>query len=148
MKIAVWDTYVKKQDGSVLHFDIIVPDVEYAREKLSMNGFRENPGSSMTVTDRETKVEVDLLPGGRSVDSGPLVLPMPTVVSGVPQFLTLEKLISAKLSTYLARGIQRAQDYADVVKLISVNQLPRDFGVEPAVLAIFDKLWDEMRASR
>lgn len=26
MKTAVWDTYVKKKDGSVMHFDIIVPD--------------------------------------------------------------------------------------------------------------------------
>lgn len=25
MQVAVWDTYVKKQDGSVLHFDILVP---------------------------------------------------------------------------------------------------------------------------
>lgn len=25
MSVAVWDTYVKKQDGSVMHFDIIVP---------------------------------------------------------------------------------------------------------------------------
>ncbi len=26
MQVAVWDTFVKKQDGAVLHFDIIVPD--------------------------------------------------------------------------------------------------------------------------
>ena len=26
MKVAVWDTYVKQQDGSVLHFDIVVKD--------------------------------------------------------------------------------------------------------------------------
>jgi len=26
MKVAVWDTYVKKQDGNVLHFDIVVPE--------------------------------------------------------------------------------------------------------------------------
>ncbi len=25
MSVAVWDTYVKKRDGSVMHFDIIVP---------------------------------------------------------------------------------------------------------------------------
>jgi hypothetical protein len=40
--------------------DIIVPDVAVAMEKLSMNGFRTNPGPRMTVTDRDTKVEVDL----------------------------------------------------------------------------------------
>lgn len=26
MKVAVWDTYVNKKDGSVMHFDIIAPD--------------------------------------------------------------------------------------------------------------------------
>ncbi len=26
MKVAVWDTYVKKKDGTVMNFDIIVPD--------------------------------------------------------------------------------------------------------------------------
>lgn len=26
MKVAVWDTYVNKTDGNVMHFDIIAPD--------------------------------------------------------------------------------------------------------------------------
>jgi hypothetical protein len=26
MKVAVWDTYVTKMDGKVMHFDIIVPE--------------------------------------------------------------------------------------------------------------------------
>src|SRR5438105_688577 len=92
--------------------DIIVSDVAFAIEKLALNGFKENPGSKMTVTDRETKVEVDLLPGGKKVDPGPLALPMPTHVSDKPQILTLQKLISSKLSTYIGRGIDRTQDYA------------------------------------
>ena len=50
--------------------DIIVPDVDFAREKLCMNDFQGNPGSKMTVTDRETKVEIDLRPGGSKVDPG------------------------------------------------------------------------------
>lgn len=58
--------------------NIIVPDVPFAIEKLSINGFKQNPGSKMTVTDRETKVEIDLLPGGKKVDPGPLTLAMPT----------------------------------------------------------------------
>src|SRR5882762_4089066 len=57
--------------------DIIVPDVELAREKLCMNGFKTNPGSKMTLTDRETKVEIDLLPAGSKIDPGPLTLPLP-----------------------------------------------------------------------
>lgn len=26
MKVAVWDTYVQKKNGGIMHFDIIVPD--------------------------------------------------------------------------------------------------------------------------
>src|SRR5271170_2383998 len=124
--------------------DIIVPDVEVAMEKLAMNGFKANPGSRMTVTDSETKVEVDLLPGGNKVDPGPLTLPMPTHVSDQPQILTLESLISSKLSTYIGRGIQRAQDYADVVKLITANDLSRNYRVDPKVKELYHKLWDEL----
>jgi hypothetical protein len=124
--------------------NIIVPDVEPAREKLCMNGFRENPGSSMTVTDRETKVEIDLLPGGKKVEPGPLALPVPTEVSEEPQILTLESLIASKLSTYIGRGIERAQDYADVVKLIQANDLPRAFGVDRKVQELYQRIWDEL----
>lgn len=124
--------------------DIIVPDVAFAIEKLSMNGFKPNPGSKMTVTDRETKVDVDLLPGGGKVDPGPLALPMPLHVSDEPQILTLEKLISAKLSTYMGRGIERSQDHADVVKLVQANHLSRDFGVDPQVRDEYQKIWDAL----
>src|SRR5438067_7258488 len=72
--------------------DIIVPDVEFARGKLAMNGFAENPGSKMTVTDRETRVEIDLLPGGSKVDPGPLTFPMPERVVAQPQIRRLPNL--------------------------------------------------------
>jgi hypothetical protein len=124
--------------------DIIVPDVQLAREKLCLNGFKGNAGSTMTVTDRETKVEVDLLPGGGKLDPGPLTFPVPTHVSSEPQILTLQSLISSKLSTYIGRGIDRVQDYADVVKLTKVNHLPRDYDVDVKVRELFHKLWDEL----
>ena len=124
--------------------DIIVPDVDFAREKLCLNGFKENPGSKMSVTDRETKVEIDLLPGGSKVDPGPVAFPIPTVVSDQPQIIGLDGLISSKLSTYLGRGIERAQDYADVVKLIQANFLPRDYGVDSKVRELYLKMWDEL----
>src|SRR6266516_969596 len=71
--------------------DIIVPDVQLAREKLCMNGFKENPGSKVAVMDRETKVEVDLRPGAGQIT--------PTHVSSESQILALQNLISSKLST-------------------------------------------------
>jgi hypothetical protein len=128
--------------------DIIVPDVKLAREKLTMNGFKANPGSKMTVTDRETNVEVDLLPGGKKIDPGPLTLPMPTQVSDTPQILILEKLISSKLSTYMGRGVERAQDYADVVKLIQANHLPRQCTVDAQVLDQYQSIWDGLHSNK
>jgi hypothetical protein len=93
-------------------------------------------------------VEVDLLPGGSKVDPGPLTLPVPTHVSDTPQILTLGDLISSKLSTYIGRGIARAQDYADVAKLIEANHLPREYGVDSKVRDLYCSMWDELHASR
>lgn len=49
MNIAVWDTYVKKKDGSVMHFDIIAPEAikaekihEYGRAYLVVKNEAES----------------------------------------------------------------------------------------------------------
>ena len=41
-------------------------------------------------------------------------------------------------------GIERAQDYADVVKLIQANDLPRAYGVDQDVRDLYHKMWDEI----
>lgn len=54
MKVAVWDTYVTKKDGSVMHFDIIAPEeikdthaiYGYGREYLKAKGHDEQPLAS------------------------------------------------------------------------------------------------------
>lgn len=124
--------------------DIIVPDVQFAREKLSMNGFKANPGSKMTVTDRESKVEIDVLPGGGKVGPGPVSFPMPTKVSDKPQILSLHQLISLKLSSHMGSPIDRAQDHADAIRLIQVNRPPRNFAVDAEVQEVYQKLWDQI----
>lgn len=56
MKVAVWDTYVTKKDGSVMHFDIIAPeeikDAEtiygYGRHYLKTKG---QEGQPLTATE-------------------------------------------------------------------------------------------------
>lgn len=126
--------------------DIIVPNVELARQKLAMNGFKENPGSIMTVTDRETKVEIDLLPGGGKVSPGPVSFPMPNKVSDHPQILTLSELISLKLSSYLGSPINRVQDYADAIKLIQVNKTDREMEVDAKIKSLYKTLWDQIHA--
>lgn len=34
MKVAVWDTFVPKKDGSIMHFDIIVPQEKSNEETV------------------------------------------------------------------------------------------------------------------
>lgn len=34
MQVAVYDTYVTKKDGSIMHFDILVPDVVTNKEMV------------------------------------------------------------------------------------------------------------------
>ncbi|HTO36754.1 MAG TPA: DUF2024 family protein [Flavobacterium sp.] len=54
MKIAVWDTYVTRKDGKIMHFDIIAPETEkdtaviygYGREYLKSKGQEGQPLSS------------------------------------------------------------------------------------------------------
>ena len=51
MQTAVWDTYVKKQDGNVMHFDIIVPAeckspetiYEYGKAYLALKEEAQSP---------------------------------------------------------------------------------------------------------
>jgi len=126
--------------------DIVVPDVAAARAVLALNGFRENPGSSMTVTDRISKIEVDLLPGGGSVGPGPLPLPVPSAVSASPTFADLRMLIEIKLSSYVGSPGARLKDLADVVELIKANKMPRDFELSVAVAPEYLAAWDRWHA--
>ena len=121
--------------------DIVVPNVAFARERLSINGFRENPGSTMTLTDRVSKIEIDLLPGGGSVGPGPLLLPLPTEVSPEPTIVSLSTLIEIKLSSYLGSPLSRLRDLADVIELIRSNTLPLDLPLAPQVAPKYREVW-------
>jgi hypothetical protein len=125
--------------------DLIVPDIDAAREALCADGFKPNPGSRMTVTDRATRVEVDLLPGGGTVDPrSPVLLPMPLHVSSEPVIISLPDLISIKLSSFMGAGLRRSQDQSDVVQLTIANDLPRDFAVHVKVAELYITMWDQL----
>lgn len=125
--------------------DIVVPNVAEARGVLSINGFRENPGSSMTVTDRISKVEVDLLPGGGSVGPGPLKLPMPVAVSTLPTIADLRTVVEIKLSSYLGSPTSRLRDLADVIELIKSNRMSEDVPLDPAVKEKYVEVWNDLQ---
>jgi hypothetical protein len=53
MKVAVYDTYVTKNDGGIMHFDIVVPDgssydkvIEFGKEYLKIAGQKGQPLSA------------------------------------------------------------------------------------------------------
>lgn len=61
MKVAVWDTYVKRKDGRKMHFDIIVPEdinneeivysygMEYLKKRiLNLQDLHQKNASSVT----------------------------------------------------------------------------------------------------
>lgn len=58
MKVAVWDTYVSKKDGQVMHFDIIVSReitdeqkiYSYGRKYLELKGQENQPLTSRECT--------------------------------------------------------------------------------------------------
>ncbi|WP_299899988.1 DUF2024 family protein [uncultured Aquimarina sp.] len=58
MKIAVWDTYVSRTDGRLMHFDILVPDhitdenkiLAYGKKYLDTKSFKTG-----TLTSNECK---------------------------------------------------------------------------------------------
>ena len=128
--------------------DILVPNVAEAKEYLSIRGFKPNPGSSMTVTDRETKIEVDILPGGGSVGPGPLKLPLPTEVVLEPKMVSFEQLIAAKLSSYMGNPIKRNKDLSDVIELLKANNPPRSLKLPVEVINEYTSLWDRWKAEK
>lgn len=56
MKVAVWDTYVTKKDGTIMHFDIIVPEdiknketvFEFGKTYLTSKG---QDGQALTINE-------------------------------------------------------------------------------------------------
>lgn len=124
--------------------DVIVPNVSEAREYLSIRGFKPNPGSSMTLTDRETRVEVDLLPGGSTVGPGPLVFPMPTKLTTELPVMTLQEIIASKLSTYIGAPKTRLKDAADVQELMKANHPPENLELPSEVVELYHSMWSDL----
>ena len=56
MKVAVWDTYVLREDGKLMHFDIVVPD--HIKDENVVFGFGEiylknKPFKTGNITSKE-----------------------------------------------------------------------------------------------
>ena len=67
MKVAVWDTYVDRTDGKVMHFDILVPDDLKDEEKIFTFG-REFLKSKAFGTGNLTSSECQFCHIGQATD--------------------------------------------------------------------------------
>lgn len=135
--------YVVQEHGyprNTKDVDFIVPNRNRVKKLLLANGYMEDEGPYSFI-DPETNAGIDLLLGGsRPTGREILPLPNPTRVSMEPILLTLEELVTQKLSS------GRSQDQADVVALIKKNGLPRDYAVDPAVAEEYGSEWNVAQA--
>lgn len=116
-------------------------------------GWLEKFPGSRGLKDADRKIPIDfLVAGGIPGDGTPhgVVFPDPAAVAieraGV-RFVKLESLIEMKLASGITLP-QRLQDLADVVALIRVNRLPKEFGdaLHPFVRAKWAELWADAQA--
>ena len=73
---------------------------------------------------------------------------MPLKVWDAPVFVSLQQLISLKLDSWSGSPNRRLKDKADVVELIKVLHLPRDFAVDETVGALYVETWDALAAEQ
>ncbi|HLV69151.1 MAG TPA: DUF2024 family protein [Xanthomarina sp.] len=58
MKVSVWDTYVQREDGKIMHFDILVPNLVTNEETIFNYGktyLKNKPFKTGKLTSRECK---------------------------------------------------------------------------------------------
>ena len=126
--------------------DIIVPDIVEAHRVLLRNGYQASVQSAAGVVDPQSKVRVDLRPGGNALTPRcPVAFPMPKQPKYA--YLSLPDLISVKLGSFLGSPARRTKDKADVVELIIRNNLRRDFeGLHTAVQSLYVEIWDAIQS--
>lgn len=132
-----------------LDVDLIVPDVVDAMELLTADltgPFERHAGCEDTLRDRRNGVLINLLPAGRAYKSTCQVpFPMPTNVIDKPRFVTLPKLISLKLDSWVNSPNRRHKDKTDVIELIQALNLPRELEVDEAVRPLYRETWDQLQ---
>jgi hypothetical protein len=132
-------------DVSTRDVDLIVPDFETAHQLMLSHGYAASVEVPIGVIDAETKVRVDILPGGKSLSLAcPVNFPMPTEFG--QQYVTLPELISTKLGSFMSHPVHRLKDKVTVVELIKLG-LPRELiGLDQAIKSLYQTLWDELAA--
>jgi hypothetical protein len=117
-------------------------------ERLEGSGYRPLFQHSKGLRDTELGVRIEFLITGDYPGDGrpkPVAFPDPAGVSfeaGGIRYINLPTLLELKLASGMTRP-ERIQDLADVLRLIQLLNLPRDFAerLNPFVRDRFDALW-------
>lgn len=126
--------------------DLIVPNLEQAHEILLRHGYQASLCVLVGVIDPESRIRVDILPGGKSLTPRcPVDFPVPTEMGF--HYVGLTDLISLKLGSYTASPARRGKDRTAVEELIIRASLPRDLpGIHASVMAKYREIWDAIQA--
>jgi hypothetical protein len=89
---------------NTVDIDIIVRDHVAAVETLKAHGFTEAKHWFMLQDPSLPGVKVDVLPGGRTISGNTQANPMPSSVSDVPAFISLQDLVRLKLGVVVYNG--------------------------------------------
>ncbi|MCC7510943.1 MAG: hypothetical protein IT464_16415 [Planctomycetes bacterium] len=123
--------------------------LEQFKQRWLGAGWVERFPGSKGLKDPENKVRIDVLLTGEIPGDGktaPFGFPDPGTVSQADEdgirVLSLAGLIQLKLASGMTSP-HRLQDFADVLRLIEANKLPRDYAVKmhEYVRVKYDELW-------
>jgi hypothetical protein len=136
-------------------------DVLLTREGLAQfksrwlgRGYVEKFSGSRGLRDAENRVAIDVLIAGEFPGDGkpkPIAFPDPATAAVQGErgrFLPLPTLLELKLASGMTAP-HRLRDLADVLELIRVLDLPRDFAgqLHPYVRETFDELWQSAQSA-
>jgi hypothetical protein len=135
---------------------LVTPEgLQRVHDELEGLGYVRPFKDSKRLRDADSGVQIDFLVTGQFPGDGkpkPVAFPNPAETSveleGI-RYLALPQLVELKLASGMTGDVSRMKDLTDVVELIRLTGLPRDFAdrLNPYVRDRFLDLWDRLQAS-
>jgi hypothetical protein len=143
-------------DRTTVDVDILVTAEGLAAVHRELEGVGYVPpfSGSKNLKDVEYKVRIEFLVSGQFPGDGkpkPVAFPDPKYaaveIDGI-RYLGLPQLIELKLASGMTGGVARLKDFADVVELIQILRLPKDFAekLNLYVRTKYNELWEGLQS--
>lgn len=138
--------------------DILVTHegLKQIHEKLCGLGYLPIHAKSKNLRDTQSGVKIDFIISGSFPGDGkksPVSFPLPEDVTELKDniyWLNLPTLVNLKLASGMTGGIDRAKDITDVLEIMKMLLLPKEFSVKlnPYVQDKYLEMWQELRGSQ